>query len=224
MPDATETSRSALFTPFTVRGRHRAEPHRDRADADVYGPRRAAQRMAHRAPAEVRARRRRADLHRSARRVARRSQHLRRSRHLVGRLRRATAPHRRHATRPRRSAGRPDVPLRGRRPRANARGRGYGPLSPTETARGELPWQPMAPSPVAKVEGWSVPHALSIAEVEAVVEGIPPGRAALPRSRLRRAQHSRRAWLPAALVLLAAEQPAHRPLWRLVRGTHPPAA
>lgn len=38
---------------------------------------------------------------------------------------------------------------------------GYGPLGESEAGRGESPWQPVAPVPEAKVEGWHQPRALS---------------------------------------------------------------
>jgi 2,4-dienoyl-CoA reductase-like NADH-dependent reductase (Old Yellow Enzyme family) len=47
---------------------------------------------------------------------------------------------------------------------------GYGPLGPEQAARGETPWQPLAPSAVAQVEGWAVPREMTVAEIETLLE------------------------------------------------------
>jgi 2,4-dienoyl-CoA reductase-like NADH-dependent reductase (Old Yellow Enzyme family) len=52
---------------------------------------------------------------------------------------------------------------------------GYGPLGEKEARRGEVPWQPVGPSGVAKVAGWPDPHELTIAEIEALLEAYRQG-------------------------------------------------
>lgn len=43
---------------------------------------------------------------------------------------------------------------------------GNGPMGESDVARGEVPWQVVAPSAVPVGEGWLVPHELSLAEIE----------------------------------------------------------
>ena len=43
---------------------------------------------------------------------------------------------------------------------------GNGPMNDSDRARGEVPWQVVAPSAVPVGEGWLVPHELSLAEIE----------------------------------------------------------
>jgi 2,4-dienoyl-CoA reductase-like NADH-dependent reductase (Old Yellow Enzyme family) len=52
---------------------------------------------------------------------------------------------------------------------------GYGPLGAAEAERDETPWQPVAPSGEAKVEGWHRPRALELGEVEAVIARFGEG-------------------------------------------------
>jgi 2,4-dienoyl-CoA reductase-like NADH-dependent reductase (Old Yellow Enzyme family) len=43
---------------------------------------------------------------------------------------------------------------------------GNGPMDASDSARGEVPWQVVAPSAVPVGEGWLVPHELTLAEIE----------------------------------------------------------
>jgi 2,4-dienoyl-CoA reductase-like NADH-dependent reductase (Old Yellow Enzyme family) len=52
---------------------------------------------------------------------------------------------------------------------------GYGPIGEAEAARGEAPWQPVAPSPDARVEGWLSPRALTVAEIQDLVRAYGEG-------------------------------------------------
>ncbi len=52
---------------------------------------------------------------------------------------------------------------------------GYGPLGETEAARGETAWQPVAPVPEAKVEGWHQPKALDETEALEVAAAFGEG-------------------------------------------------
>lgn len=57
----------------------------------------------------------------------------------------------------------------GRKAALNPPWHGHGPLGEVDAARGEPPWQPVAPSAISMGEGWQVPHALSDDEVQGVV-------------------------------------------------------
>lgn len=52
---------------------------------------------------------------------------------------------------------------------------GYGPLGAEEAGRGEKPWQPVAPTAEAKVEGWHPPRALEAGEIERVIAAFADG-------------------------------------------------
>jgi len=52
---------------------------------------------------------------------------------------------------------------------------GYGPLGEAEAKLGETPWQPVAPVPEAKVEGWHQPRALSEEEAMEVAAAFGEG-------------------------------------------------
>jgi len=52
---------------------------------------------------------------------------------------------------------------------------GYGPIGEAEATRGEPPWQPLAPSPDPRVEGWVSPRMLSIAEIDDLVSAYGEG-------------------------------------------------
>ncbi|MBC7283955.1 NADH:flavin oxidoreductase/NADH oxidase [Hoeflea sp.] len=47
---------------------------------------------------------------------------------------------------------------------------GNGPLNEADLARGDMPWTPVGPSPVPVGDGWPVPHALSKADISALIE------------------------------------------------------
>lgn len=47
---------------------------------------------------------------------------------------------------------------------------GNGPLTEADFARGDMPWTPVGPSAMPVGEGWPVPHALSEAEIAALIE------------------------------------------------------
>ena len=47
---------------------------------------------------------------------------------------------------------------------------GNGPLGAADFARGDMPWTPVAPSPVPVAEGWPVPDELAAAEIAALIE------------------------------------------------------
>lgn len=47
---------------------------------------------------------------------------------------------------------------------------GNGPLNDDDIARGDMPWTPVGPSPVPVADGWPVPHALSEAEIDALID------------------------------------------------------
>ena len=47
---------------------------------------------------------------------------------------------------------------------------GGAPLGAEDVARGDLPWEVVGPSAVAVGEGWPLPHALSVTEIQQVVE------------------------------------------------------
>lgn len=49
---------------------------------------------------------------------------------------------------------------------------GYGQLSPVESARGESPWQTVAPSAVPAAEGWPTPVAMGGQELEVVAQAF----------------------------------------------------
>ncbi|WP_256977113.1 NADH:flavin oxidoreductase/NADH oxidase [Bordetella genomosp. 10] len=53
---------------------------------------------------------------------------------------------------------------------------GLGPLGETEACRGEPPWQPVSATGSSTVQGWNVPHKLSVEEIGEIVEAY--GRAA----------------------------------------------
>jgi 2,4-dienoyl-CoA reductase-like NADH-dependent reductase (Old Yellow Enzyme family) len=46
---------------------------------------------------------------------------------------------------------------------------GNGPLDEADFERGDMHWTPEGPSPIPVAEGWPVPHALSVSEIEALV-------------------------------------------------------
>jgi 2,4-dienoyl-CoA reductase-like NADH-dependent reductase (Old Yellow Enzyme family) len=46
---------------------------------------------------------------------------------------------------------------------------GNGPLAQDDFARGDMPWQPVAPSPLPVAGGWPVPHELSTGEITALI-------------------------------------------------------
>ena len=47
---------------------------------------------------------------------------------------------------------------------------GNGPLDDADLARGDMPWPPVAPSPLPVAEGWPVPHELSEEEIESLID------------------------------------------------------
>ncbi|MDX1781273.1 MAG: NADH:flavin oxidoreductase/NADH oxidase [Thalassovita sp.] len=47
---------------------------------------------------------------------------------------------------------------------------GNGPLGEDDFARGDMPWTPVGPSPVPVAEGWPVPHPLSVAEIQTLID------------------------------------------------------
>lgn len=47
---------------------------------------------------------------------------------------------------------------------------GNGPLTGEDFARGDMPWQPVGPSPIPVAEGWPEPRALSLQEINALIE------------------------------------------------------
>ena len=47
---------------------------------------------------------------------------------------------------------------------------GNGPLTEEDFARGDMPWQPVGPSAIPVADGWPEPHALSVQEIQALVE------------------------------------------------------
>jgi len=47
---------------------------------------------------------------------------------------------------------------------------GNGPLNAADLERGDMPWEPVAPSAIPVGEGWPVPHELTLAEIGALVE------------------------------------------------------
>jgi 2,4-dienoyl-CoA reductase-like NADH-dependent reductase (Old Yellow Enzyme family) len=49
---------------------------------------------------------------------------------------------------------------------------GNGPMNENDTARGETPWDVVAPSPVPSREGWLMPHALEIDEIGGIVRAF----------------------------------------------------
>ena len=52
---------------------------------------------------------------------------------------------------------------------------GYGPIGEEEAARNEPPWQPFAPSPDPRVEGWLSPRMLTVAEIHQIVAAYGEG-------------------------------------------------
>lgn len=46
---------------------------------------------------------------------------------------------------------------------------GNGPLTEADFARGDMPWTPVGPSEVPVAEGWPMPHALNLEEINALV-------------------------------------------------------
>ncbi|MGE0851826.1 MAG: NADH:flavin oxidoreductase/NADH oxidase [Hyphomicrobiaceae bacterium] len=52
---------------------------------------------------------------------------------------------------------------------------GYGPLGEAEAKRGEPPWQPVAPSPTARVAGWHGPLELTIPDIKRIVQAFADG-------------------------------------------------
>ena len=52
---------------------------------------------------------------------------------------------------------------------------GYGPLGEADAARGEPPWQPVAPSPDPRVQGWLSPRELTVPEIHTLVEAFAAG-------------------------------------------------
>lgn len=46
---------------------------------------------------------------------------------------------------------------------------GNGPLGEADFARGDMPWTPVGPSAIPVAEGWPVPHALSLKEIDALI-------------------------------------------------------
>ena len=52
---------------------------------------------------------------------------------------------------------------------------GYGPIGEAETARGEAPWQPLAPSPDPRVDGWLSPRALTVGDIHDLVQAYGEG-------------------------------------------------
>lgn len=46
---------------------------------------------------------------------------------------------------------------------------GNGPLGADDLARGDMPWTPVGPSETPVAEGWPMPHALSLAEIDALI-------------------------------------------------------
>ena len=116
----------------------------------------------------------------------------------------------RHAARPRRAQGaRPSAPWVGR-----------AAASPTRTAAGP----PVGPSRRRRSRAARARAPLDAAGIAAVVTGVRRRRRAGARGRLRPARGARRARLPAARVPLAAVEPAHRRVRRLLREPGPPAA
>lgn len=47
---------------------------------------------------------------------------------------------------------------------------GNGPLTEADFARGDMPWQPVGPSPLPVDAGWPEPHALCAGEIQQIVE------------------------------------------------------
>lgn len=46
---------------------------------------------------------------------------------------------------------------------------GNGALNEADLARGDMPWTPVGPSAIPVADGWPLPHALSIAEIETLI-------------------------------------------------------
>lgn len=46
---------------------------------------------------------------------------------------------------------------------------GNGPLNKADFARGDMPWTPVGPSALPVGEGWTVPHALSLEDIEVLI-------------------------------------------------------
>lgn len=47
---------------------------------------------------------------------------------------------------------------------------GNGPLDQDDHRRGDMPWTPVAPSPIPVADGWPEPHALSLAEIADLID------------------------------------------------------
>ncbi len=47
---------------------------------------------------------------------------------------------------------------------------GNGPLDQSDFDRGDMPWTPVGPSAIPVAEGWPVPHALSVSEIQQLVD------------------------------------------------------
>ncbi|MEQ8368261.1 MAG: NADH:flavin oxidoreductase/NADH oxidase [Roseicyclus sp.] len=46
---------------------------------------------------------------------------------------------------------------------------GNGPLNDADLARGDMPWDPVGPSAIPVADGWPVPHALTVADIETLL-------------------------------------------------------
>lgn len=57
---------------------------------------------------------------------------------------------------------------------------GNGPLDASDLARGDMPWVPVGPSSVPVAEGWAVPHALTLADIDRLIaDYVAAGRRAV---------------------------------------------
>ena len=188
---------------------HVAQPDRGFAHVPVLLRRRVRQRLAPGAPGQPRGGRRRAGLHGGHRGGSARA-------YLAVTTWASGSPSTSSFCR----ASRASCTVRARRRASNWRtpaakrvrgGRGKAAVCIPESEGG---WQPVAPSAVPFRDGDPAPHALSKAEIHALIDALPRCRGAGAPRGIRRGGDPWRARLSDPRVSVAAEQPAHGRIWR----------
>ena len=112
----------------------------------------------------------------------------------------------------------------GRKASAQRPWHGNGPIDASDLARGEKPWQTVAPSALPVSEGWHVPRELTQGGDRRDHGRLCRGGGARRARRLRRHRDPRRARLPAARVPVAVFEQANRRIRRRPRRPHAPPA